>query len=481
LNNVLGSNEVSENTKSSSKAEATTTDAEVMVKEVPLGDDGLKFLAKTFSKQTTRVDAFAQAFSRKAQYIAWAFEDLDPNYAIETYPAMLERLPDDPLRGQVNAVSQLLTPDQFDLYTLQEEFNRALTMFCLKHHPTKFRKRRWEAMRATSQLYLLDDSVITIDGVSDSRTYETLIYKDGRPLVVHMVRDQESTITLDRRAQFSHRTLVARAWLLWDDSPFQDQALFERDFRDFHKRFAETKKSVEKRFLGIFKMDPHLNARLQRAFSFLDSTKDGSLDQQELKIILSRAHGREVADEEVAAALMELDPSGNGTVEPSEFVKYIQDHGGKPTSLLPIHKLEVICKAGFVARKKKKLRSPDSWPEVWIEIDPFAQVLSIHDPKAIGSYDTKFKSGLLKKTINLKERDFEKVESSSPDKFVLLQFTKRASSHVVLALDPKSFKSAFELLTKCVDRSVTFAAEASPLVHELLVEAALPALVSLPD
>ena len=121
---------------------------------------------------------------------------------------------------------------------------------------------------------------------------------------------------------------------------------------------------------------------------------------------------------------------------------------------------------------------------MWIEIDPFAQVLSVYDSKAIGSFDVKFKSALLKKTVDLKEREFSKVENGSTDKNILLQFDKRAnssSSSIVLALDPDSFKSAFALLTNCLDRSATFAAEASPLVHELLVEAALPALVSLAD
>lgn len=451
-----------------------------MIKESKKKIEDTELTLKSIERRTTSVEAFTTAFKRKAQAVAWAFEDLDPYYAIDTYQTRPERLPQEPVHGVVNDVSALLAPDQFDLYSLQEEFNRALTVYCLKHHPTKFRKRRWEAMRSTSPIYMLNPELIVIDGVSDMRWFEAQCFADGRPVQVQMHRDQESTITLDKRARFTHRTFVVRAWIMWEDSPYHKESLFKEDFHEFHKRFAGIKHEVEARFKNVFQVDPTLQARLQRAFLYLDTQRDGSLDPNEVRNMLARSHERPVNDDELNRALKELDPSGNGTVELSEFIKYMTEFGGLQTSLLPLQRLESMCRIGFAARKKKSVLSgpPDTWPAVWVEVDPFAQVLAIYDEKATGSYDSKFKQAYIKKTIDLKERDFEKMDRPS-SKLEILQLVKRDSSSkpLNLALEPASFQVLHELLLKCVDRTSPFASEASPMIQDLLVEAALPALI----
>lgn len=439
---------------------------------------GVKLNARTVTRQTTDKSTFCQAFSKVSKAVSWSFEDIDPEHAAERYSALPERLPDDALRGAKNDFSILLTPDQFDFYTLQEEFNRSLTVFCLKHNPSKFRKRRWEAMRCTSQIYLLDERAITVEGVSDTRRYEVQSFADGRPVMVNIYRDQESTITLNSRSQFSHRTNVSRGWVIWDgDSPYSDMAVLKQSVKDFHLGFQSVRHEVESRFAGLYKLAPQLQIRLQKAFTFLDVHRDGTLDFEELRNVLSRVHTRRATEEETQRAMKDLDPSGNGTIEPSEFVKYMSEHGTDQASLLPLSRLDVMCRAGFEAKKKKAL----STSSCYVEVDPFAQVLSIYDSKAGTLYDPKVKAGYLKKTLDLKERDMQADEPKA-DGSGAITFTKRSNtSSLTLLFSANNFKPILELLQRCVDRDSSFAAEAKPLVQSLLVEAALPALVAVAD
>jgi hypothetical protein len=443
--------------------------------------EGVKLKTQTFSRRTTDTKTFAQAFSRSAQHICWAFEDMEPSLAIERYSGLPARGQDEPLRGIINDFSSLLTPDQFDTYTLQEELNRSLTAFCLKHHPSKFRKRRWEVMRCTSPIYLLDPSVISFDGVSDSRVYTTHSFPDGRPSMVQLERDQESSVNLDQRTLFSHRTHYTCAWLMWHDGPYTiDNKLFQEDLKNLHKSFTKTKNELEDRFSKLYKLPPHLQARLQRAFNFLDIERDGTIDHSELKDVLSRTHGRLVSDDEAARAMKELDPSGNGTVEPSEFIKYMGERGSLQGALLPIANLDAMCRTGFEIKLKKGSASPSLWPSAWLEVDPFAQVLSVYDAKAIGSYDAKQKQPHLKKTLSLVERSFEHSQDS--DSLHTINITKKSSSSsLTIALAPKQAKNLYLLLQRCVSSLSAFELEATPIVQELLVEAALPALVQMSD
>jgi hypothetical protein len=450
--------------------------------------DELKIVTRSLSRHSTNTKGFAQSFSRVGQTICWAFEDLDPNLAMEKYTGLPERGQDEPLRGVVNDFSSLLTPDQFDVYTLQEEFNRALTSFCLKHHPSKFRKRRWEAMRCTSPIYLLEPTAITFDGVSDTRNYETESFLDGRPILVHMERDQESAVNLDDRTLFSHRIHYSCAWMLWHDAPYSvESSQFRESLKSLHTKFKSARKELESRFANLYKLPQHLQIRLQRAFTFLDVQRDGTLDHNELKNILSRAHGRATSNDETDRAMKALDPSCNGTIEPSEFVKYMSEQGSAQGALLPIAKLDAMCRAGFDARKQKNSvlstsSKSSEWPKVWIEIDPFAQLLAIYDAKASGNFDPNFKQPLLKKTINLKEREVERMKDTEDTDLVII--TKRAgsSSTVTLALDIQNAKSLFELLNRSMtNQGSSFELEAKTIVQDLLIEAALPALVNLAD
>lgn len=442
---------------------------------------GVKLSSRVVNRQTTEKSTFCQAFSKVAKSVSWSFEDIDPEHAAERYGGLPDRLPDDALRGVKNDFSVLLTPDQFDFYTLQEEFNRSLTAFCLKHHPSKFRKRRWEAMRCTSQIYLLDEHAISVEGVSDTRRYSVQCYADGRPVMVSMHRDQESAITLNSRSQFSHRTNVSRAWVIWDgDSPYSDLSMLKESVRDFHRGFQSTRIEVESRFSGLYKLAPQLQIRLQKAFTFMDVHRDGTLDFNELRNVLSRVHGRRATEEETKRAMTDLDPSCNGTIEPSEFIKYMSEHGTDQESLLPLSRLEYMCKAGFDARRKKALSSSPCY----VEVDPFAQVLSIYDAKASATFDPKIRAGLLKKTIDLKDRDMNPSQDAKTDGSMSITFTKRSnpsSSPLTLIFDTDNYKPILELLQRCVDRDTSFAAEAKPIVQNLLVEAALPALVSVAD
>lgn len=577
-------------------------------KEVSVEGHGL--IERTFHRQTVNAETFKETFKRVAQSISWAFEDMDPSRAIEKYTTMMERSPGDPLRGSVNAFSSLLTPDQFDAYTLQEEFNRALTIFCLKQHATKFRKRRWDAMRCTSQVYLLEDPSVHFDGVSDTRKYETQAFPaagDGRPVMVQMEREQESTATLDSRSLFSYRMLHTLAIFVWPDggesrstreaesklnqastqnhhssshhqshhsaSPYSDKENLVKRVAMMHKRFAQIRKPVEERFENLFTVSPMLQIRLQKAFTFLDVTRDGCLDTGELKAMLCRARERDVDDEETERAMKFFDPSGNGTIEPSEFLQYMISKGSLQDAALPLSRLEMICRVGFKCNRKKA--NSDSLKPLYIEIDPFSQILAIYDEQASSSYEQKFKSQFLKKTIDLKTRIIEKPDeiryahhrhghgnkkkhdthskkgldqknndgdsqphstasphsllqppaddASAPpandphpedithlkttkhqepksealraaerrsekldDKRSLvpctLKFVKSSDIHSSLSLvfSADDYQRVSALLERCVDKEAEMT-EARPVVQELLVEAALPTLVLLPD
>lgn len=394
-------------------------------------DGGGKEIRRELKRQSVDPKTFKESFVRVAQGISWAFEDMEPERAIEEYSGRMERSPGDPLRGSVNAFSELLTPDQFDEYTLREEFNRALTMFCLKQHATKFRKRRWEAMRCTSQVYLLEDKAIRFEGVSDTRKYKTRSFLDGRPKLVHMEREQESAATLEARSLFAYRLHHTRALFVWggeDEGDYASKDAIKDGVRDFHNNFAKKRGAVEARFANLYSISPALQIKLQKAFTFLDITRDGTLDSDELKAMLCKAKERDVSDEEVTQAMLNFDPSGNGVIEPSEFLQYMITKGSSQDSILPIARIESICRAGWKCDRIKASASTSSSSSssgpstsgakpIYIEICPFTSELLVYERSAAETwYDEKAKKSHLKKVIDLHTRTLVLPEEEVDDK-----------------------------------------------------------------
>ena len=393
-------------------------------------DGGGKEIRRELKRQSNDPKTFKESFVRVAQGISWAFEDMEPERAIEEYSGRMERSPGDPLRGSVNAFSQLLTPDQFDEYTLREEFNRALTAFCLKQHATKFRKRRWEAMRCTSQVYLMEDKAIRFEGVSDTRKYKTRLFLDGRPKFVHMEREQESAATLEARSLFAYRLHHTRALFVWggdDDGDYASSDAIKTGVREFHNNFAKKRGAVEARFANLYSISPALQIKLQKAFTFLDITRDGTLDSDELKAMLCKAKEREVSDEEVEQAMLNFDPSGNGVIEPSEFLQYMITKGSSQDSVLPMARIESICRAGWKCDRVKSSSSTSSSSSssasnsnskpIYIEICPFTNELLVYERSAAESwFDEKAKKSHLKKVIDLHTRTLVLPEEEVDDK-----------------------------------------------------------------
>lgn len=533
-------------------------------------EGGGKDIRRELKRQSVDPKTFKEAFVRVAQGISWAFEDMEPERAIEEYSGKMERSPGDPLRGSVNAFSKLLTPDQFDDYTLREEFNRALTMFCLKQHATKFRKRRWEAMRCTSQIYLMQDKSIRFEGVSDTRKYITRSFQDGRPKFVHMEREQESAATLESRSLFAYRLHHTRALFVWnpeEGSSYASNDAIKEGVQEFHRNFSKKRGAVEARFANLYSISPALQIKLQKAFTFLDITRDGTLDIDELRSMLSKAKERDVSEEEAQKAMLIFDPSGNGVIEPSEFLQYMITNGASQDSVLPIARIESVCRAGFNCERVKN----GATKPLYIEICPFSKELMVFDREAAKYwFEEKSKKSYLKKVIDLhtrllhkpeeeeeppkskssdskdskdtkdskdskdgkegkkeskdskeskeskdsskdhhhKSKDDEKSDKESKDdkkdkkdkkdaeekespkpkrtksghRPTTLKFVKTSNVHssITFSFSPDDYERLASLLERFLDNDAN-TSEARPVVRELLVEAALPTLVLLPD
>ena len=79
-------------------------------------------------------------------------------------------------------------------------------------------------------------------------------------------------------------------------------------------------------------VDPAQAAELKVAFDFFDKDKSGFIDKSELKLVLGSL-GTALSEDDLALLYVEMDPSGDGQIDLSEFTSVMaQDPSDKPSA-----------------------------------------------------------------------------------------------------------------------------------------------------
>ena len=79
-------------------------------------------------------------------------------------------------------------------------------------------------------------------------------------------------------------------------------------------------------------IDPQAEAELREAFELFDKDRSGSIDKEELGLVM-KSLGQDLSDSDLATLYVQMDPSGDGSIDFEEFKELIAPSakGAAPT------------------------------------------------------------------------------------------------------------------------------------------------------
>ena len=127
--------------------------------------------------------------------------------------------------------------------------------------------------------------------------------------------------------------------------------------RKYHKCYFCEKtieECVEPDDQRIIKHD-HAGPRVAREFARLDSDGSGSLDRDEVELLITQMLGNKTTQEDIEAALLKMDKDGSGEVEQEEFAQWFRsehadEHPAGPDVFLVTDRLEEMYRRNALPR-----------------------------------------------------------------------------------------------------------------------------------